>query len=256
MNHYQSHIKILRSDQGGEYVNTALEDYCAKFGITMEFTVPHTPEQNGITEHANQKILDKGRTIMKDSSAPDFLWADAFATAVYAINRMAGSHSDSMTPFKAFFGEKPNISHMHVWYSNMFIHQPKSLGAVKLGEHGHQVKFLRYLDNSTGYRTYDPQTHKVQVVHTPIFREEACPASTSSFEFVTSNSDSEDGPGQAPMHSEPIPTALADSSTAPSPPPLTLVHPAPPSAPQASHLAQERHALHHLDPSEFGPYGC
>ena len=155
MNHYQSHIKILRSDQGGEYVNTALEDYCAKFGITMEFTVPHTPEQNGITEHANQKILDKGRTIMKDSSAPDFLWADAFATAVYAINRMAGSHSDSMTPFKAFFGEKPNISHMCVWYSDMFIHQPKSLSAAKLGEHGHQVKFLGYPDNSAGYRTYD-----------------------------------------------------------------------------------------------------
>ena len=86
VNHYQSHTKILRSDQGGEYINTALEDYCARNGIAMEFTVLHTPEQNGIAEHANCRILDKGHTIMKDAGAPDFLWADTFATAVYAIN--------------------------------------------------------------------------------------------------------------------------------------------------------------------------
>ena len=59
---------------------------------------------------------------MKDANAPDFLWADALATVVYAINRMAGSQSGSVTPFEAFFGEKPDISHMWVWYADIFIH--------------------------------------------------------------------------------------------------------------------------------------
>ena len=90
-NHYQSHVKVLRSDLGGEYVNMVLEEYCSKNGIAMELTVPHTPEQNGIMEHTNRRILDKGCTVMKDANAPDFLWADALATVVYAINRMAGS---------------------------------------------------------------------------------------------------------------------------------------------------------------------
>ena len=90
-NHYQSHVKVLRSDWGGEYVNIVLEEYCSKNGIAMEFTVPHTPEQNGIMECTNRRILDKGCTVMKDANAPDFLWADALATVVYAINRMAGS---------------------------------------------------------------------------------------------------------------------------------------------------------------------
>ncbi len=156
LNHYQSHVKILGSDHSGEYVNTALEEYCTRNGIAMELTVPHTPEQNGVAERANRKILDKGCTIMKDANAPDFLWADAFAMVIYAINRTAGGCSSSMTPFEAFFGEKPDISHMWVWYSDVFIHQPKSLGAGKLGEWGHQVKFLGYPDNSAGYRTYDP----------------------------------------------------------------------------------------------------
>ena len=68
----------------------------------MESTVPHTPEQNGVAEQVNRKILDKGHTIMRDVSAPDFLWADAFATTVYAINWMISNHNQLMTPFEAF----------------------------------------------------------------------------------------------------------------------------------------------------------
>ena len=37
-NHYQSHTKILRTDRGGEYMNAALETYCAKNGISIELT--------------------------------------------------------------------------------------------------------------------------------------------------------------------------------------------------------------------------
>ncbi len=198
--------------------------------------MPHTPKQNGIAKHANEKILDKGHTIMKDTNAPDFLWADAFATAVYVINRTAGSCSSSMTPFEAFFGDKPDVSHMWVWYSDVFIHQPKGLGAGKLGEWGHQVKFLGYPDNSAGYRTYDPCAHKVQVVCALIFREEACPTPLSSFESPANDSDAEDDPHDIP-NSAPAPSAVPN----PSLPPLTPVHPAPPSTPPSpGHPVQER----------------
>ncbi len=48
-------------------MNAALKKYCTENGIHLEFTVPHTPKQNGIAERTNHKILDKGRTIMKDT---------------------------------------------------------------------------------------------------------------------------------------------------------------------------------------------
>src|SRR5260370_28645954 len=85
-NHYGSHTKILHTDHGGEYVNRALESYCTMNGIKIELTVLHTPDQNGTAEHLNRRILDKGQTLMKDTSAPNFLWADALTTMVYAIN--------------------------------------------------------------------------------------------------------------------------------------------------------------------------
>ena len=50
VNHYGTHMKILWSNCGREYVNSALEEYCTESGIKFEFTVPHTPEQNGIAE--------------------------------------------------------------------------------------------------------------------------------------------------------------------------------------------------------------
>ena len=85
-NHYGTHVKTLRSDCGGKYVNTVLKTYCSENSIQIELTVPHTPEQNRVAERANQKILDKGQTIIKDSNAPSFLWANAFAMVVYTIN--------------------------------------------------------------------------------------------------------------------------------------------------------------------------
>ena len=53
VNQYGSHVKILQSDRGGEYVNTILCKYCGENGICLEITVLHTPEQNGVAERTN-----------------------------------------------------------------------------------------------------------------------------------------------------------------------------------------------------------
>jgi transposase InsO family protein len=43
-------IKILRSSSGGEYVSGSFKKYCKENGIQQQFTVSHTPQQNGIAE--------------------------------------------------------------------------------------------------------------------------------------------------------------------------------------------------------------
>jgi len=123
--------------------------------------------------------------LLKDASAPAFLWADVFTTAVYAINRTVSSSTGNITPFKAFFHCKLDISHMWVWFLDTYTHQPKDLGSKKLGEWGCHVKFIGYPHDSLGYRTYDPSTHKVNIVCAPIFHEEACPRPSTTFESQT-----------------------------------------------------------------------
>jgi hypothetical protein len=70
-------IKVLHTDRGGEYVNGILEKFCNEKGIKIELIVPHTPEQDSAADRTNQKILDKGRTLLKDARATDYLQADS-----------------------------------------------------------------------------------------------------------------------------------------------------------------------------------
>ncbi len=99
--------------------------------------------------------------------------------------------------------------------------------AKKLGEHGHRMKFLGYPHNSSGYRTYDPVTHKVEVVWAPIFHEEARPHASIFFESeaVDSSDDLFPDPADIPQQERITPS----SSEAPSPDPPAS--PTPPTHP-------------------------
>ena len=44
------HIRILRSDNGGEYESNEFDDFCREAGIKKELTVPYNPQQNGVAE--------------------------------------------------------------------------------------------------------------------------------------------------------------------------------------------------------------
>ena len=49
-------IKILRSDNGGEYMSGAFKKYYKENGIQQHFTVSHTPQQNGIAERKKRTL--------------------------------------------------------------------------------------------------------------------------------------------------------------------------------------------------------
>ena len=47
-------IKILRSDNGGEYTSKEFEAFCKDVGIKRELTTPYNPQQNGVAERKTQ----------------------------------------------------------------------------------------------------------------------------------------------------------------------------------------------------------
>lgn len=50
-------IKVLRTENGLEYINNEFNDVCAENGILRHKTCAHTPQQNGIAERYNRIIL-------------------------------------------------------------------------------------------------------------------------------------------------------------------------------------------------------
>jgi transposase InsO family protein len=49
-NQYNACVKILRTDNGTEYVNNEFDGYLSSLGIIHQTTCPGTSEQNGLAE--------------------------------------------------------------------------------------------------------------------------------------------------------------------------------------------------------------
>lgn len=50
-------VKMLRTDNGGEYVSNDFSKHCASKGIIHQYTNPYTPEQNGVSERLNRTLV-------------------------------------------------------------------------------------------------------------------------------------------------------------------------------------------------------
>ncbi len=50
--------KVLRSDNGGEFVSKKFDAFLAECGIQRQTSVPYSPQQNGVTERANRTIME------------------------------------------------------------------------------------------------------------------------------------------------------------------------------------------------------
>ncbi|GJT16266.1 putative ribonuclease H-like domain-containing protein [Tanacetum coccineum] len=51
-------VKIIRSDNGTEFKNKVMDDFCREKGIKREYNVARTPQQNGVAERRNRTLIE------------------------------------------------------------------------------------------------------------------------------------------------------------------------------------------------------
>lgn len=167
---YGKQIKIVRSDRGGEYYGRYLEDgqspgpfakFLQEHGIVAQYTMPGSPDQNGVAERRNRTLLDMVRSMLSSSKLPKFLWTEALKTAVYILNRVP-TKVVPKTPFELLKGWKPSLRHMRVWgcSSEVRIYNPQE---KKLDPRTISGYFIGYAEKSKGYRFYCP-SHSTRIV--------------------------------------------------------------------------------------------
>ena len=66
-------VKKLRTDNGGEYTSTEFESYLKDEGIEHQYSIPKTPEQNGVSERRNRTLVETVRSMLADSRLPQRL---------------------------------------------------------------------------------------------------------------------------------------------------------------------------------------
>jgi transposase InsO family protein len=59
-------IKVLRSDNGGEYTSKEFINFCIEAGIKRELIVPYNPQQNGVAERKNRTIIEATKAMIHD----------------------------------------------------------------------------------------------------------------------------------------------------------------------------------------------
>nr|GFB84671.1 integrase, catalytic region, zinc finger, CCHC-type, peptidase aspartic, catalytic [Tanacetum cinerariifolium] len=60
----QSHVIIIRTDNGTEFKNQALKEYFDSVGISHQMSYVRTPKQNGVVERRNWTLVEAARTML------------------------------------------------------------------------------------------------------------------------------------------------------------------------------------------------
>ena len=204
-------IKILRSDNGGEYTSKEFVDYLKEKGIQHQLSVPRTPQQNGVAERMNRTIQETARSMMHNAGTTKRLWAEAVCTAVIIRNRSPTVAVENMTPYESFMGKKPDVSNFKVFGCKAYMHVPKEL-RKKWDSKSKKCIFIGYSTTSKGYRLYDPQSWKVHVSRDVLFDEDEFVRRRSEQQVIELNdSDSKlDEKEEAAVEIEPIPPQIVD----------------------------------------------
>ncbi|GJS54717.1 retrovirus-related pol polyprotein from transposon TNT 1-94 [Tanacetum coccineum] len=114
---YKAKVCKIRTDNGTEFKNATLKAHYEKLGIMQQFSIARTPQQNGVVERRNRTLVEAARTMLIFSKLPEFLWAEAVATACFTQNRSIIHTRYNKTPYELLRGRKPNIAYFHVFGS-------------------------------------------------------------------------------------------------------------------------------------------
>ena len=144
-------IKVLRTNNVGEFYGNEFEDFCKKCGIARKKTTPYTPQQNGVVERMNKTLMEKARSMLSSARIGQEFWAEAVETACYLVNRSPTSSLIDKTPQELWNGKKPSIKHLKVFGCDAYVHVPKEKRS-KLDNKYEKCIFIGYKDGMKGYK--------------------------------------------------------------------------------------------------------
>nr|GEX48905.1 hypothetical protein [Tanacetum cinerariifolium] len=154
-------VKIIRCDNGDEFKNKEMHEFCTRKGIKKEFSNAKTPQQNRVTKRRNRTLIEAARTMLADAKLPVTFWAEEINTACYVQNRVLVNMSQNKTPYELFNSRTHVIGFLrpfgcHVMILNTLDH----LG--KFDAKGDAGYFVGYSMSSKAFRVFNKRTKKVE----------------------------------------------------------------------------------------------
>ncbi|KAD2805483.1 hypothetical protein E3N88_38860 [Mikania micrantha] len=166
---YKLRVRRVRSDNGTEFKNHQMQEFCNSKGIKQQFSAPYEPQMNGVAERKNRTLIDYARTMLADSKLPITFWSEAVATACFTLNRVLIVKRHNKTCYELLQNRKPNLEHLEPFGASCTMLKKDSKFNSKVEEGfflGYSIHNKRVFNKRTGVVElwYDVNVQR----HTPI----------------------------------------------------------------------------------------
>ncbi|CAI7744536.1 unnamed protein product, partial [Closterium sp. NIES-53] len=148
----------LHFESGGEFSSNLLRNFCRGEGILQSFTLPDSPQQNGIAERRIGLVMEVARTSMIHAAAPHFLWLFAVRYAADQLNLWPRVSLPETSPTLRWTGKVGYASVFRVWGSCAFV---RDTFADKLSARAIPCVFLGFVPDAQGWQFYHPTSRRV-----------------------------------------------------------------------------------------------
>nr|GFB89649.1 retrovirus-related Pol polyprotein from transposon TNT 1-94 [Tanacetum cinerariifolium] len=150
----------VQTINGKKYILVIVDDYSR-----FTWTVPRTPQQNGVVKRRNRMLVEAAKTMLIFSKAPMFLWVEAVATACYTQNRSLIHTRHNKTPYELVHNKKPNLTFFRV-FGALCYPTNDSVDLGKLQPTTDIGIFIGYATSRKGYKIYNKRTRRImETIH-------------------------------------------------------------------------------------------
>ncbi|KAL2901985.1 Retrovirus-related Pol polyprotein from transposon TNT 1-94 [Bienertia sinuspersici] len=112
---FEKKIKMIRSDNGTEFIKEQCLDFFLNKGVIHQRSVPKVPQQNGRIERKHRHLLEVARALRFHANLPKKFWGECILTATHIINKLPTKVLHWKCPFELLFKVKPKYEELKVF---------------------------------------------------------------------------------------------------------------------------------------------
>ncbi|CAI7772733.1 unnamed protein product [Closterium sp. NIES-54] len=148
----------LHSDRGGEFSSGLLTEFYQDEGIIQSFTIPASPQQNGIAECRIGLIMEVARTSMIHAATSHFLWPFAVRYVAHQLNLWPRVPLPETSPTLRWTGKVGDASAFWVWGTLSLV---RDTTASKLSPRTLRCAFLGFPTDTPPWQFYHPHSRRI-----------------------------------------------------------------------------------------------
>jgi len=164
-------IKVFKSDNGKEYNNKRINNFCKRNGIKKVYSPPYNPQNNGIAERFNRTISACIKTMLFWAKLNTNFWDYAAKQATYIYNLVPHSSINDQVPDEIYFNKTVNLKYLKT-FGCLAYYKDFSQNKPKFEINSRKGIYLGFNTKTHCHIIMDEEDKSIHLVREAIFLEE------------------------------------------------------------------------------------